>query len=199
MTALKFLHIVTKMEKTILEDDKITQAARRYYPHLAASWAEETRHKDYRDLPEGMPQSYGQCLPTSVVLLEQLRLDFPSEAHKLNLASGAVYSTETRQPIIPDHLWVSRTHIDHDLKLTYGSVIDPTSDQAVGETLEPIEIATIDELIKRGIAYTAIRTFVSVDDLIASVEKPKTRDNVAWRIGLLRGRFLPQLAKYQED
>lgn len=166
--------------------EAIAQAVERYYPSLAASWVDETAGSGYRPLPSGALQSYGQCMATECVLLDQLHEDFPEENGHLQLAWGNVW--DTRQPgglIIGNHLWISRK----PPPIQEPGVIDAAAKQSETSPLRSYEVATYAQLIARNVAYVAFKMFDSVEALLALPAGEDHRAQHMQQIQVLQDRF----------
>src|SRR5437763_924050 len=111
-------------------EQRVAEAVSCYYGPLSAAWTDETAHNEYRPLPEGKPLSFGQCVPTSCVLIDELQRDFPNEDMQLLgghvRARTEVSANVVLNPIISSHVWIGwkRPGIFKDY------VIDATPDQA---------------------------------------------------------------------
>jgi hypothetical protein len=150
-------------------------------------WDDQTAHANYRSLDD-MPESYGQCVPASCLLFEQLERRFPEE--RFELVSGIVYllgktvlnnSVEIKSA--GAHVWIGW----HQYNVQDTGIIDVTSDQLVGTGLSACTIATNEELLEGSVVYQAGRMFASVQELEAQFALREL--DVAQRIDLLRDRY----------
>jgi hypothetical protein len=168
--------------------NEVVEAVDYYHSLLAAAWTDNTAHHQFRPLPDGMAPSYGQCIPSSIVLLRELRRDFPNE--DMQLAPGRVLTIVAEiggvalRPIIRNHTWL---HWLRGSGLHEISVIDPTADQAADNSLPPYVVATYDELLDWGIIYQPRRVYDNLTELIAhlAIREP----TIEGRVQLLQTRF----------
>jgi len=171
---------------------ELANAVGYYRGLLEAAWADDTAHAEYRPLPETMPVSYGQCVPSSCVLIRELRQDFPYEPFALCggrvLKASIVAGKAALIPIIKSHVWIGWQRP----RLIEAGVIDATSDQAENGVLPPYVVATHDQLNNRGVAYHACGgehggVYPETEGLIGHLSQQEP--NVRERIAILQTRF----------
>jgi hypothetical protein len=106
-------------------------------------WDKNTVSPKFLPIDDSKPASLGQCAPTSQVLLDNLRADYPDNNY--TLAIGQV--KKNGRVVIPYHVWVVK--IEESPKDNYN--IDVTADQSM--VLTEIIYAKINELSQQGIDY----------------------------------------------
>lgn len=157
---------------------------------VSTLWDDQTAHPEYRPLPDGMPDSYGQCVPSSCILFEGVSQMFPEE--KFTLVSGMVYilgkTVLGKGMLVPAggaHVWLAW----HHASLQHMGLVDVTADQlqSAEKELFPCTIATNEELIRQGVVYQPGRMFADVRELESQfkIREPDVVD----RIDLLRDRY----------
>ncbi|HEU5122314.1 MAG TPA: hypothetical protein VFT59_05730 [Candidatus Saccharimonadales bacterium] len=158
-------------------------ASRRLGYRLA--WSDYTAHELYRPLPLAMPESYGQCVPLSCTLLDELNKEYPEERFALN--SGRVLmvneTTGSLDVVMPAHVWITW----HGGLLAEDIVIDTTADQS--QKLPPIVMSFQDDLVQNNIVYHGYRSFSCGNDLLAKLEErePEVRKRVSYFTVALEG------------
>jgi len=148
---------------------------------LEPYWSSDLLYEKYVHILDA-PKSAGYCGPSSVILWQELRKNFPSE--QFSLAVGKVYKDST-ELINGKHVWVVWHH-----KLKAASVIDITADQS-SYFKEKVVVADIDLLAKEAVNYIPYQLARSIDEVDESPKKraeilrmkthlPKVRIDYAW-------------------
>lgn len=143
-------------------------------------WGVDTSSYAADLFPEGyeIPPSGGQSVPTSGLLLDELREAFPDERFRLTV--GAIYLG--RAAVLAHHTYV--TH--HPVLGRSPTIIDATADQAPGIT-ERVVYKDMSKLAARGVVYLAFNQYEEVPPKICEDTTPVTPAST--RIALLRQRM----------
>lgn len=98
-----------------LDNAGVVRFSSLFHGIVSTLWDDQTAHPEYRPLPDDMPDSYGQCVPVSCLLFEELTRKFPQE--KFNLVSGLVYTLgktaldkAVLMPAEGAHVWLGWQH-----------------------------------------------------------------------------------------
>ncbi|HMH69845.1 MAG TPA: hypothetical protein VK502_00430 [Candidatus Saccharimonadales bacterium] len=152
---------------------------------IRQTWSLQTMHPDYHDLSGDMPESYGQCVPSSYLLFNRLTRRFPRE--HFSIKSGRVLRAmggSGLRAVIPTHVWMGWQPSDFsDI-----GVIDITADQALYDSLPPVVVASHDALLEeKNVVYKEYRSFNTAEEYLE--EFTKREPAVRMRIKLAQEAF----------
>lgn len=133
--------------------------------------------------------SLGQCAVSSIVLLRQLRHDYPYR--RVRLASGDVWAVRNQglSSVMSDHVWVEDVPSalqNRPEELDQYWIYDVTADQAQGIDLPPLVIASYERLVARGLLYRAWNFYDHEQDFAAALPAGA---NIMPRVDILQGNF----------
>ena len=167
-----------------VEIEEIFRFAADFRAAVEPCWDDETRHPEMKPVPNGRPNSYGQCWQSSIVLLGELEEKFPGEPFELVKGSVMKLGSTALYNIIDYHAWVNWKLPGHNAHL-----VDVTGDQAGDITLLPVTVNRYADLAEEGIVYITTGSYGDLCEATRMLSKKELGRHLLDQAAVLGQRY----------